>query len=295
MTAELRTGPLLLVSLWIASMVTAACQSQPTPEGATSQVVSGRAPNASISGAVTYREGLALSPDTSLVVEVRDVSFAGAAAPLIASQTISTSGQVPIDFRVECNREDIYPRNTYAISARIVESDGRLAFTNDTAYEVITRGNPDSVDMAPVMVQPPHEHVESAVSGSDGRTWIEVPAPIVSVNLIPNEPEHMLRIVYLQSTVEGCVRPGIQDLQPDSNEVSIRVTLFQPPPTAWAIPCDENLGELDTVEHLGTNLQPGESYRVIVNDAETTAFTIPREALGHTVIAESPKESVEVV
>ena len=99
MTAALRTGLLLLVSLWIVSMVTAACQSQPTPEGATSQVVSGRAPNASIFGAVTYREGLALSTDASLVVELRDVSFAAAAAPLIASQTISTPGQVPTQRR----------------------------------------------------------------------------------------------------------------------------------------------------------------------------------------------------
>jgi len=31
--------------------------------------------------------------------------------------------------------------------ALVTESDGRMAFTNDTAYDVITRGNPRRVDM----------------------------------------------------------------------------------------------------------------------------------------------------
>ena len=36
-----------------------------------------------------------------------------------------------------------------------MESDGRLAFINDTAYEVITRANPTRVDMVLVLVEPP--------------------------------------------------------------------------------------------------------------------------------------------
>ena len=76
-------------------------------------------------------------------------------------------------------------------------------------------------------------------------------------------------------------------MQLEGNDILVRLTLFQPPPTAWAIPCDEELVELDTVEHLGTGLQPDQSYRVIVNDIETTRFTIPKAGLGHTFIAES--------
>ena len=48
-----------------------------------------------------------------------------------------------IAFRVGYSRDDIDPRGTYSLQASIVESDGRLAFTNDTAYDVVTRGNPD--------------------------------------------------------------------------------------------------------------------------------------------------------
>ena len=93
-------------------------------------------------GRLPIGSGLRLTPGASLVVELRDVSLADAAAPLIARQTIANPGQVPINFKVEYSREDINSRNTYAIQARIIESDGRLAFINDTAYHVITRGNP---------------------------------------------------------------------------------------------------------------------------------------------------------
>ena len=146
-----------------------------TPK-ATLKIKSGRKPNASVSGSVTYRERLALSPGAKLVVELRDVSYQDAAAPLIARQTINGPGQVPITFKVEYNRDDIDSRNIYGISARIIESDGRLAFINDTAYDVITRGKPSKVDMLLVLVQPPPEQVEE---GTDWRQWVETPAKVI--------------------------------------------------------------------------------------------------------------------
>ena len=249
-------------------------------------------PNASVSGSVTYRERIALTQGAALVVELRDVSYADAAAPLIARQTISDPGQVPIKFKVEYNRDDIDSRNTYSIQARIVESDGRLAFTNDTAYEVITGGNPDKVDMLLVLVQPPPDQVEG---NEDWRTWVEAPVPVVWANLIPNEPEPFLRIAYYQSTIQGCARPGNEELRLDGYDIVAEVTLMQPPPTSWAIPCHEQVVELDTIMPIGTSLEPGQTYRVIVNDAETTAFTLPRPDLGYTFVGESPIESAEVL
>ena len=87
----------------------AACQSEFGPSNTTLEVASGRNPNSSVSGTVTYRERLALTPDATLVVELRDVSYDDGPAPLIARQTISGPGQVPIKFKVEYNREDISP------------------------------------------------------------------------------------------------------------------------------------------------------------------------------------------
>ena len=118
-----------------------------------------------VTGTVTYRERIALTPGAVVEVELRDVSYQDAAAPLIASQTISSPGQVPIEFSVEYRCEDIDPRNVYSILARIIEYDGRLAFINDTAYEVITRQNPDRVDMVLVMVEPPPDKVD--MTGSE--------------------------------------------------------------------------------------------------------------------------------
>ena len=282
MKAKSTIALLSTIGISLVLLALAACGSDPGPENATVEVPSGKSPNASVSGTVTYRERIALSPGAKLVVSLRDVSLQDAAAPLIARQTIDNPGQVPIKFKVEYNRDDIDSRNTYGISARITESDGRLAFTNDTAYDVITRGNPNKVDMLLVLVQPPPDQVEE---GTDWRTWVETPAKVAWANLIPNEREKFLRIGYYQSTIENCARPGSQGLEVDGNTIRAKITLMQPPPTAWAIPCDEKLVELDAVEPIGNTLEPGETYRVIVNDVATTSFTLPRSNL---VTASSP-------
>ena len=290
---KFKTALLSITAILTVMLAVPACQGSPGPANATLEAPSGRSPNASVSGSVTYRERLALTPGATLVMELRDVSYADAPAPLIARQTIPGPGQVPIKFKVGYNREDIDSRNTYSISARIIESDGRLAFTNDTAYEVITNGNPDKVDMLLVLVEPPPEMVEG--EGSDWRTWIEVPAPVAWANLIPNEDEHLLRVAYYQSTLEGCARPGNEELKLDGYDIIASVTLVQPPPTAWAIPCDEQMVELDAVLPIETSLEPGQTYRVIANGRKTTTFTLPGSDLPHTFIAESPIESAEIV
>ncbi len=270
--------------------VLASCRDEQGPVNSVLEVTSGREANASVSGTVTYRERLALTPGAKLVVELRDVSLQDASAPLIARQTISDPGQVPIKFKVEYNRDDINSRNVYGISARIIEEDDRLAFTNDTAYDVITRGNPSKVDMLLVLVQPPPDMVEE---GQDWRTWVEVPARVVSANFIPREPEY-LRVNYYQSTIEGCARRGNEGLALEGNDIQVSVTLMQPPQTEWAIPCDEELVELDTVLQLPATLQPGQSYRVIVNGVLMKEFSLTREGFPFSAIAESPIESVEV-
>ena len=65
-----------------------------------------------------------------------------------------------------------------------------------------------------VLVQPPPDQVEEGV---DWRKWVEVPVPVVWASLIPNEAEHLLRIAYYQSTIEGCARPGNEELRVDGN------------------------------------------------------------------------------
>ena len=292
MTVDLTRNLSTFFAIGALLILAAACQTAPGSSNVTLELPSGREPDAAVSGTVTYRERIALTPGASLVVELRDVSLADAAAPLIARQTIANPGQVPINFKVEYSREDINSRNTYAIQARIIESDDRLAFTNDTAYNVITRGNPSRADMLLVLVQPPPDQVEEGV---DWREWVEVPVPVVWASLIPNEAEHLLRIAYYQSTIEGCARPGNEELRVDGNDIIATVTLMQPPPTTWAIPCHEQVVELDTILPIQASLEPGQSYRVIVNDRVTGAFSLPRPELEDTALVESPIEDVEIM
>ena len=277
-----------LVLLVLAAM---ACTSDPSPAGEL-EVTSGRSPNASVGGAVSYRERLALTERATLVVELRDVSYADAAAPLIARQTIANPGQIPIRFEVGYHRDDIDDRNSYAVSARIIESDGRLAFTNDTAYEVITRGNPRSVDMLLVLVEPPPGSVEE---GTDWRQWVEMPAQVVLASLIQNEPDHPLRIAYYQPATEDCARRGSEGWEIRGTEIEAWVTLLQPPPTPWAIDCGADLLELDTIMVLGPSLARGLTYEVTVNEVHTATFTLTDGDLPPSALAESPVERAEVV
>ncbi len=272
-------------------LLVAACQNQIDLANSTLELPSGREPNASVSGTVTYRERIALSPDAKLVVEIRDVSYQDAAAPLIARQTISALGQAPIEYKVGYNRDDIDSRSIYSVSARIIESDERLAFINDTAHEVITRGNPDRVDMVLKLVQPPPEMLKG---NEDWRTWVETPVRVIGANLLPNEREPFLKIDYLQPTTDGCARRGGRTLQVVGNDIIATVTLMQPPQTPWSIPCDDKLVQLDEIERVADPLEPGETYRVIVNDQVVTTLTVPDPEIGYTFITQSPIESAGV-
>ena len=288
----------LAVPLALAACVAAlgvACAGDPGSGEDGDGAFSGGQRKASLTGTVSYQERLELTPEATLIVELQDTSYADAPARLIGSQTITSPGQVPIKFDVAYDPKAVDPGNRYSVSARIVESDGRLAFINDTAYEVLTRGNPNRVEMLLVLVEPPPDLLESAnLSGDDWRTWREVPADVIWANLIPNEPVPLLRVAYRQSTLENCARPGSQDLTLDGRDILVRLTLMQPPDTPWALPCHEEVVELDTVLHVGASLRPGRPYRVIVNDAEITTFTIPESHLDHTAIAQSPIQSAEV-
>ena len=282
----------LAATVALAAAAASACGDDPGAVPGSLEIPSGREPDASVRGSVAYRERITLTPGARLVVELRETSYADAPAPLIARLTISDPGQVPIAFRVGYSRDDIDPRGTYSLQADIVESDGRLAFTNDTAYDVVTRGNPGRVEMLLVLVEPPPELLGDA--GSDWRSWREVPVVANRANLIPGEAEPYLRVHYYQSTIEGCARPGSQSVALQGDDIVARVTLEQPPSTPWAIPCDEEVVELDAVERVPGALEPGRTYRVVVNGRVTAALTPPLPALGHSAIAESPVESAEI-
>ena len=76
MNTKVKTVPILLIVVSIVLLAAIACQSDPEPTDRTWQVSSGLDPDASVSGTVSYRERLALTPGATLIVELRDVSLA---------------------------------------------------------------------------------------------------------------------------------------------------------------------------------------------------------------------------
>jgi putative lipoprotein len=99
-----------------------------------------------VTGTVTYRERIALTPEAVVEVQLLDVSIADASAKLIAEQTIKPQHQVPIPFELTYDPAVIDERFTYTVRATIRER-GQLMFTTDRSYRVLTRGSPKHVDL----------------------------------------------------------------------------------------------------------------------------------------------------
>ena len=230
--------------------------------------------DARLSGSVTYRERIALTPGATLTVQIRDTSYADAASELIAEQVISDPGQVPISFEVLYESDLIDPRNTYSVQARIDEADGRLAFINDTAYDVITGGNPSRVDMVLVMVEPPPEMVDGAWNPEDGRP-VEEPVTVTGTELIWEGVDLYVRVTFVIADQDGCYRRGREEATVNGTTIDVTVTAWVPAPTPWAIDCSEETLELDAIAHVAEPPTSGQTYTVNVNGEATLSFTAP--------------------
>ena len=103
--------------------------------------------SATVTGTVNYLPRIAMPSNAVLEVSLVDVNRADASAEVLASQsTIFDDHQVPIPFELVYSPDQIDPRLSYAVKARILV-DGQLQFINTSQFAVITRGNPTYVDV----------------------------------------------------------------------------------------------------------------------------------------------------
>lgn len=111
------------------------------------QTGGGSSQEARVTGTVSYRERIALTPNAVIEVKLLDVSRADAPAVTIAEQTINPAGrQVPIAFELNYDPSRINNRNRYGIQVRILEG-GRVRFINTQAHPVLTGGHPNMVNV----------------------------------------------------------------------------------------------------------------------------------------------------
>ena len=253
----------------------------------TLEVTSGREPNVWVSGSVTYRERITLSPEAKLEVAI----YGDGPSSFVARQTISNPGQVPIEYRVGYNRDDLDPMYRYSVTVSIYEGDGRLAFVNDRFPLATEEGYSSEEALVLVLVNPPPEMIGDM---EDWKTEVEVPARVISAELMSYGVDHYLKIDHFKSRVDGCPRPGSPFVSLKGDEIVAAINVLQPPPAPWSVPCDEKVRHVYAIERIQDTLDPDRTYFVVVNDQAVTSLTIPDPELGDTSIADSPIESAEV-
>lgn len=102
-----------------------------------------------VTGTISYRDRMALPAGATATVEIRDTSLADAAAPLLASTTITPTGnQVPLHWLLRFDPATLAPQASYSVAARITDQAGKLLWVSDSANPALTRGAPaDLIDV----------------------------------------------------------------------------------------------------------------------------------------------------
>ena len=150
--------------------------------------------------------------------------------------------------------------------------------------------------MVLVMVEPPPDPSGDGDTSNSGRPkWVEVQVPVVGAKLIQDDTEYLLLVAFYQSTIDGCSRPGGHEFELDGADIIVDVTMMAPWLSPCAIPCSEDVVEVETVVRIGSTFAPCQTYRVVVNGQETTAFTPLEPDFPDPFIDLSPIEKIEVV
>ena len=233
-----------------------------------------------VTGTITYRERMALGPDATVEVELRDVSLQDAPSITIAKVTITGPGQVPVSFEIEYDPSSIDDRATYAVRATINDR-GQMLFTNTTTYDVITRGNPTHVDMVLERV--------GAVSPTPAPEMTSIPAPIESVVVTGDHTGYSLSIV--SGLPSGCARFDGYHVEHRGKVLEVTVTNLMPTgPVACTAIYDRHEGEVD----LGADFETAVTYTVVVNGQVTNAFVARDPKWFLASVVESPIRMVDV-
>lgn len=126
-------------------------QGQPGPAGTTAPAEASTA--TSVSGTVGLVQSRELSPQASLEIRLVDVS-SQSATPL-ATKTVAPVTQMPVQFTLDFNRDDINPNDLYVVQAILV--DGQRNFTMPLQAPVLTKGAAARVDIKLVAEATPDE------------------------------------------------------------------------------------------------------------------------------------------
>lgn len=112
----------------------------------------------SLDGTATYRERIPLPPDAVFEATLEDVSRVDAPASVLGQARIEQPGNPPFHFSIQYDPAQVLPNHLYAVRARVIEA-GRLLFTTDQRYQVLTQGH--GSEIGTMMLR----HVSGAAAG----------------------------------------------------------------------------------------------------------------------------------
>jgi copper homeostasis protein (lipoprotein) len=124
-----------------------------------------------VMGTATYLQRMALPPQAVFDAEVEDVSRADASAETIGSVRIIGPGNPPIAFAIDIDPQRVDEGHRYSVRATITV-DGKLLFTTDQLYPVLTQGNGRNVELLLRQAG----HAQSGAAGPDFSLLGQLPA-----------------------------------------------------------------------------------------------------------------------
>ena len=119
--------------LLVAGLLSAGCHTRP-PE-----------PRLLVTGTLNY-DNFVVTPGCAIEVRLDDVSRADAPAITLAREFINPQASAPIPFTLRYVPSEIDPAHRYVVAARIT-CGGELQMVTDTAFPVITQGNPSTASV----------------------------------------------------------------------------------------------------------------------------------------------------
>jgi copper homeostasis protein (lipoprotein) len=99
-----------------------------------------------IKGTALIKERIALPPEAGFEATLEDISRADAPAGILGRARLEPAGQAPFRFEITYDGDLILPAHSYAVRARVTH-EGRLLYTTDRIYPVLTRGHGNSVEV----------------------------------------------------------------------------------------------------------------------------------------------------
>lgn len=123
------------VAMLLGSVLVASGQSAPAGDAA-----------GIVTGVATYRERIAMPKNAVFEATLSDVSKMDAPAEVVGTALTENPGNPPYHFSITYDPRRIVDNHTYVVRGTI-KIDGKLAFTSDTSYPVITHGNGKEVNV----------------------------------------------------------------------------------------------------------------------------------------------------